>query len=299
MTTTTNTSQHDHYNKYVTTRSIQQIRHNTITTTNTSQHDHYNKYVTTRSLQQIRHNTITTTNTSQHDHYNKYVTTRPLQQIRHNTITTTNTSQHDHYNKYVTTRPLQQIRHNTITTTNTSQHDQYNFAFIMNSYGFNIIEMHFIWYLMYSCWSTVYSSTYKTHTLSIKTLKSNIFSLWTLFKYINIQNNHSRGASYMDILVNRTLYMFCQAGPALEPLTVRTKGERSPHWANVADNLIAYSDYIFFNDWFLWVSWVFWLIYIFINNCNTIGHIFLSRILLNNWLYWTLSKAFEASNNSK
>ena len=33
----------------------------------------------------------------------------------------------------------------------------------------------------------------------------------------------------MDIQVNRTLYMSCQAGPGLEPLTVRSKGKRSPH----------------------------------------------------------------------
>ena len=33
----------------------------------------------------------------------------------------------------------------------------------------------------------------------------------------------------MDIQVNRTLYMSCQAGTGLEPLTVRSKGERSLH----------------------------------------------------------------------
>ena len=36
-------------------------------------------------------------------------------------------------------------------------------------------------------------------------------------------------ASYMDILINRTLYMSCQAGPGFESRTVRSEGERSPH----------------------------------------------------------------------
>ena len=40
---------------------------------------------------------------------------------------------------------------------------------------------------------------------------------FNLFKYINRQNNHERGSSYMDILVSRTLYMSCQAGPGIEP----------------------------------------------------------------------------------
>ena len=38
-----------------------------------------------------------------------------------------------------------------------------------------------------------------------------------LFKYINRQNNHESGSSYMDILVSRTLYMSCQAGLVIEP----------------------------------------------------------------------------------
>ena len=42
-------------------------------------------------------------------------------------------------------------------------------------------------------------------------------SPWTLFKHINRQNNHEISSSYMDILVNRTLYMSCQAGPGIEP----------------------------------------------------------------------------------
>ena len=37
------------------------------------------------------------------------------------------------------------------------------------------------------------------------------------FKYINRHNNHERCSSYIDILVNRTLYMSCQAGPGIEP----------------------------------------------------------------------------------
>ena len=40
-------------------------------------------------------------------------------------------------------------------------------------------------------------------------------SPWTLFKYINRQNNHERGSSYMDILVSRTLSISCQAGPGI------------------------------------------------------------------------------------
>ena len=36
-------------------------------------------------------------------------------------------------------------------------------------------------------------------------------------KYINRQNNDERSSSYMDILVSRTLYMSCQAGPGIEP----------------------------------------------------------------------------------
>ena len=43
-----------------------------------------------------------------------------------------------------------------------------------------------------------------------------IFLKLTLFKYINRQNNHERGSSYMDIFVNRTLYMSCQAGSGIE-----------------------------------------------------------------------------------
>ena len=33
----------------------------------------------------------------------------------------------------------------------------------------------------------------------------------------------------MDIQVNRTLYMSCQDGPGLNPLTVRSKDESSHH----------------------------------------------------------------------
>ena len=43
-------------------------------------------------------------------------------------------------------------------------------------------------------------------------LKKNRGSLWTLFKYINRQNNNGRSQFYMDILITRTLYMSCQVG---------------------------------------------------------------------------------------
>ena len=37
----------------------------------------------------------------------------------------------------------------------------------------------------------------------------------------------------MDILINITLYMSCQAEPGFKPRTVRSKGERSPQLDNV------------------------------------------------------------------
>ena len=42
-------------------------------------------------------------------------------------------------------------------------------------------------------------------------------SLRTLFKYINRQNHNGISYPYMDILINRTLYISCQAGPRLNP----------------------------------------------------------------------------------
>ena len=47
--------------------------------------------------------------------------------------------------------------------------------------------------------------------------KKENFLKGTLFKYLNRQNNYEKCSSYMDILVSRTLYMSCQAGPGMEP----------------------------------------------------------------------------------
>ena len=47
-------------------------------------------------------------------------------------------------------------------------------------------------------------------------------------KYINRQNNHERSSSYMDILVSRTLYMSCQAGPGIEPVPSALKASVLP-----------------------------------------------------------------------
>ena len=58
-------------------------------------------------------------------------------------------------------------------------------------------------------------------------------SPWTLFKYINRQNNHERSSSYMDILVSRTLYVL-SGRTGNRTWAVRSESERSPHWANVA-----------------------------------------------------------------
>ena len=40
----------------------------------------------------------------------------------------------------------------------------------------------------------------------------NGFTVNFIFKYINRQNNHVSGSSYINIQINRTLYMSCQAG---------------------------------------------------------------------------------------
>ena len=51
----------------------------------------------------------------------------------------------------------------------------------------------------------------------------------TLFKYMNRQNNHGRSSSYIDILINRSLYMTCQTRTGFEPSIVHSKCERPPH----------------------------------------------------------------------
>ena len=54
-------------------------------------------------------------------------------------------------------------------------------------------------------------------------------SLWPLFIYINRQNHHGSGSSYMDNLINRSLYMSCHANLDSNPGPSALKASAVPN----------------------------------------------------------------------